>query len=183
MFYPRGVISVQLSSVQSLSHVWLFAASWTAEYQAFLSFTISWSLLKLMSIESVMPSNHLILCCLLLLLPSIIPRIRVFSNELALRIRWPKYLLELQLQHPSKLPWFSSVQFSLVTQLCPTLWDPREYSRPGLPEHHQLLEFTQTHLHWVSDAIQPSHLLSSPSPPAFNLSQHHGLFHWVCSLH
>ena len=77
--------------VQSLSHVRLFAASWTAACQAFLSFTISWSLLKLMSIESVTPSNHLILCRPLLLLPSIIPSIRVFSNELALHIRWPKY--------------------------------------------------------------------------------------------
>ena len=77
--------------VQSLSHVRLFATSWTAEYQDFLSFTISRSLLKLMSIESVTPSNHLILCHPLLLLPSIIPSIRVFSNELALCIRWPKY--------------------------------------------------------------------------------------------
>ena len=77
--------------VQSLSHVRLFATSWTAEYQDFLSFTISRSLLKLMSIESVTPSNHLILCHPLLLLPSIIPSIRVFSSELALCIRWPKY--------------------------------------------------------------------------------------------
>ena len=77
--------------VQSLSHVRLFATSWTAEYQDFLSFTISRSLLKLMSLESVTPSNHLILCHPLLLLPSIIPSIRVFSNELALCIRWPKY--------------------------------------------------------------------------------------------
>ena len=64
---------------------------WTAAYQASLSFTISWSLLKFMSIESVMPSNNLILCCPLLFLPSIFPNIRVFSNESALRIRWPKY--------------------------------------------------------------------------------------------
>ena len=64
---------------------------WTAVHQVFLSITNSWSLLKLMSIELVMPSNHLILCCPLLLLPSIFPRIRVFSNESALRIRWPKY--------------------------------------------------------------------------------------------
>ena len=76
---------------QSLSHVQLFATSWTAACQASLSFTISWSLLKLMSIESVMPSNYLILCYPLLLLPSIFPSIRVFSNELVLRIRWPKY--------------------------------------------------------------------------------------------
>ena len=77
--------------VQSLSRVRLFATPWTAAHQASLSFTVSWSLLKLMSIESVMPSNHLILCHPLLLLPSIFPSIRVFSNELALCIRWPKY--------------------------------------------------------------------------------------------
>ena len=79
-----------LSSVQSLSHVRLFATPWTTASQASLSITKSWSLLKLISIESVMPSNHLILCHHLLLLPSIFPSIRVFSNESALHIRWPK---------------------------------------------------------------------------------------------
>ena len=78
--------------LQSLSHVQLFATPWTAAHQASLSFTIFWSLLKLMSIELVMPPNHLILCRLLLLLPSVLPSIRVFSNESALHIRWPKYL-------------------------------------------------------------------------------------------
>ena len=73
--------------------------------------------------------------------------------------------------------------FSSVTQLCPTLWDPMDCSTPGLPIHHQLLDFNQIHVHWVSDAIQPSHPLSSPTPPAFNLSQHQGLFQWVSSLH
>ena len=77
--------------VQSLSHVQLFATAWTAACQASLSFNISRSVLKLMSIKSVMPSNHLILCHLLLLLPSVFPSIRVFSNELALHIRWSKY--------------------------------------------------------------------------------------------
>ena len=77
--------------VRELSHVQLFATPWTAARQASLSITNSRSLLKLMSIESVMPSNHLILCRPLLLLPSIFPSIRVFSNESALRIRWPKY--------------------------------------------------------------------------------------------
>ena len=67
-------------------------------------------------------------------------------------------------------------QFSLVTQSCLTLCNPIDCSMPGFPVHHQLPEFTQTHVHWVSDAIQPSHPLSSPSPPAFNLSQHWGLF-------
>ena len=79
------------SSVQSLSRVQLFATPWTAARQASLSITNSRSLLKLMSIELVMPSNHLILCCPLLLLPSIFPRIRVFSNQSVLHIRWPKY--------------------------------------------------------------------------------------------
>ena len=85
------VISVQFSSVQSLSRVWLFVTPWTAASQASLSITNSRSLFKCMSIELVMPSNHLILCRPLLLPPSIIPSIRVFSNESALHIRWPKY--------------------------------------------------------------------------------------------
>ena len=80
-----------ISSVQLLSHVPLFAIPWTAARQASLSITNSWSLLKLMSIASVMPSNHLILCCPLLLPPSIFPTIRVFSNEPVLCIRWTKY--------------------------------------------------------------------------------------------
>ena len=83
--------SIQFNSVQSLSLVWLFMTPGTAGRQASLSFTDSRSLLKLMSIESVMPSNHLILCHPLLLLPSILPSIRVFSNESVLHIRWPKY--------------------------------------------------------------------------------------------
>ena len=84
------VINMLFSSVQSLSRVQLFVTSWTAAHQASLSITNSRSLLKLMFIESVIPSNHLILCCPLLL-PSIFPSIRVFSNESALHIRWPKY--------------------------------------------------------------------------------------------
>ena len=78
---------------------------------------------------------------------------------------------------------FSTVQFSSVTQSCPTLCDPMDCSTPGLAAHHQLPEFTQTHVHPVGDAIQPSHPLSSPSPPTFNLSQDQGLFKWVSSLH
>ena len=75
------------------------------------------------------------------------------------------------------------VQFSSFTQSCPTLCDPMDCSTPGLPFHHQLLEFTQTHVHWVDDAIQLSYPLLSPSPPALSLSQHQGLFQWVSSLH
>ena len=92
LFYTLLRVEAEiLVVVQLLSHVWLFVIQWTAAHQSSLFFTISQSLLKLMSIESVMPSNHLILCRPLLLPPSIFPSIRVFSNELALRIRWPKY--------------------------------------------------------------------------------------------
>ena len=151
------MINLQFSSVQFLSHVLLFATPWTAACQASLSITNSRSFPKLMSIESVVTSNHVILCRPLLLLPSIFPIMRVI--------------------HVS-----SSVQLRSVAQLCPTLCNPMDRSMPGLPVHHQLPEFTQTHVRWVGDAIQPSHPLSSPSP-AFNLSQHQGLFKWVSSLH
>ena len=196
-----------------------------------------------------MPSNHLILCRPLLLLPSILPSIRILSNESVLHIRGPKYWsFNFNISHSSEHPglisfrmdWLdllavqgtlksphqhhsskasnlrcsaffivqlphpyrttgktialtrqtfadkvmsllfnmlsSSVQFSSVAQLCPTLCDPMNHSMPGLPVHQQLPEFTQIHIHRVGDAIQPSHPLSSPSPPAFNLSQHQGHF-------
>ena len=74
---------------------------------------------------------------------------------------------------------YVNMQFRSVAQSCPTLCDPMNRSTPGLPVHHQLPEFTQTHIHRVSDAIQPSHPLSSPSPPATNPSQHQSLFQWV----
>ena len=70
-----------------------------------------------------------------------------------------------------------------VTHSCPTLCDPMDCSMPGFPLHHQLLELAQTQVHWVTEAIQPSHPLSSPSPPTFNLSQYQGLFQWVGSSH
>ena len=78
---------------------------------------------------------------------------------------------------------FISVQFSSITQSYPTLCEPMNRSTPGLPVHHHLLEFTQTHIHRVGDAIQPSHPLLSPSPPAPNPSQHQSLFQWVNSSH
>ena len=131
-----------LSSVQLLSRVWLFATPWTAAYQASLSITNSWSLPKLMSIESVMPSNHLILCRPLLLLPSIFPNIRIFSNKSALRIRWPKYwnfsfsispfnvthgvTNQTQLSDWSELKWYWGGRIITFTcaQLCPALVIP-----------------------------------------------------------
>ena len=88
-------------------------------------------------------------------------------------------------QHRGLFQWVSSLhQFSSVQSLSHVrLCDSMDCSSPGLPVHHQFLEFTQTHVHWVSDAIQPSHPLLSSSPPAFNLCQHQGLFQWVRSLH
>ena len=77
----------------------------------------------------------------------------------------------------------SSVQFISVAQSCPTLCNPMDCSMPGFPVHHQLPEFIQIHVHWVSDAIEPSHPLLSPSPPAFNHAQHQGLSKWVSSSH
>ena len=156
-----------------------------------------------MSIESVMPSNHFILCYSLLL-HSVFASIRVFSNESVLRIRWPKYfsfsispssehsgliscrmdwLYLLAIQGTLKSPnttvqkhQFFGAQFSSVAQSCPTLCDAMNRSTPGFPFLHHLPELAQTHVHWVGDAIQPSRPLSSPSYPAFNLSQHQGLF-------
>ena len=105
-FFPSFI---EISSVQSLSHVRLFATPWTAAHQTSLSITNSRSLPKLMSIESVMPSNYLILCCPLLLPPSIFPSIRVFSNESAFRMRWPKYWsfsfnISPSNEHPGLIP-------------------------------------------------------------------------------
>ena len=113
----------QFSSVQSLSHVRLFVTLWTAACQASLSITNSWSSPKLMSIESVMPSNHLILCCPLFLLPSIFPSIRVFSNESAFRIRWPKYWrfsfnISLSNEHPGLISFrMDSVSVNFICYL------------------------------------------------------------------
>ena len=171
----------------------------TAACQASLSFTISQNLLKLMSIESMLPFYHLIFCHPLLLLPSMFSSIRVFSDESALCIRWPKYWSFSFSVHPSngysvlisfRFDWFdlktkntnlkrhmhpSIHQFSSVTQSCPTFCNPMDCSTPGFPVHHHLPELAQNHVHRVSDAIQPFHPLSSPSPPPFSLSQHQSL--------
>ena len=103
-----------------------------------------------------------------------VQRIHVYIMYNLMTIKW---LLK------NKHIWTCSVQISSVSQSCQTLWDPMNHSMPGLPVHHQLPEFTQTHVHQVGDAIQPSHPLSSPSPPALNPSQHQGLFQWVSSSH
>ena len=165
----------------------------------------SQSLPKLISTESVMPSNHLILCHPLLLPPSIFPSIRVFSNEPVLHVRWPKYWSFSFSISPSSeysglisfmMDWidFLVVQGTLKSLLqhhslkasvivlmlirkgrkvhsCPTLCNAMDCSTPGFPVYHQLLELAQTYVHQVSNAIQPSHPLSSPSPPGFKLAQ------------
>ena len=109
------------------------------------------------------------------------------SSVLAWRIPWtdPTVYVATESDTTERLTLTNicSVQFSSVTQSCPTLCNPMNHSTPGLPVHHQLLEFTQTHVHWVSDAIQPSPPLSSRSPPASNPSQHQSLFQWVNSPH
>ena len=122
-----------------------------------------------------------------------------FQNEQPINLEPTKYLLSLLSVYSVKktpapihgvllialdIAWFKGkVQFSSVVQSCPTLCDPMDSSTPGFPVHHHLPESTQTHVHWVGDAIKPSHPLSSPSPPAFNLSQNQGPFNWVSSSH
>ena len=150
--------TVSITSVQLLSCVQLFATPWPTACQASLSITNSWSLLKLMSIESVMPSNHLILCRSLLLLPSIFPNIKVFSNESVLHN-----------EH-------STVQFSSVAQLYLIVCDPMNFSMPGFPVCHQVPELTQTHVHPIGDTIQPSHALSSPFSSYLQSSPESGSF-------
>ena len=95
----------------------------------------------------------------------------------------PNDIYVLILKYPIFKQMYHSVQFSSITQSCPTLCDPMDCSTPGFPVHHQHPELAQTHVHPIGDAIQPSNPLLSPSPPAFNLSQHQGLFQWVSSLH
>ena len=138
------------------------------------------SLPKFMSFELVMPSSHLISSSVALFsfcLQSFLPSGFFLMSE----SQTPYLSLPLVLlpgNHKFRIFYFedSSGQFSSVAQSCPTLCDPMNLSTPGLPVHHQLPEFTQTHAHRVGDAIQPSHPLSSPSPPAPNPSQHQGLF-------
>ena len=121
----------QFSSVQLLSHVWLFATPWIAARQASLSITNSRSLLKLMPIESVMPASHLILCLPLLLPPPIPPSIRVFSNESTLRIRWPKYLsFSLRISPSNEHPGLISFRMDWLDPL------PVQGTLKSLLQHH-----------------------------------------------
>ena len=131
------ILDGKSQSVQSLSHVWLSATPWTAACQASLSITNSRSLLKLMSIESVMPSNHFILCCPLLLLPLIFPSSRVFSNESVLHIRWPKYWSFSLSISPSndKGSYWRIFRWIKSVLSCVWLCDPKDHSPPGSSVH------------------------------------------------
>jgi len=106
----------------------------------------------------------------------------LFSRDMLTLILKNSSLLLKQI-YQKLYQWYLSVQFSSVAQSCPTLCNPMNCSTPGLPVYHQLPEFTLTHVHRVGDAIQPSHPLSSPSPPAPSPSQHQSLFQWVNSSH
>ena len=119
--------------VQSLSHVWLFVTSWTEAHQDPLSFTISQSLLKLMSVELMMLSNHLMLCCPILLLPSSFPSIRGFSNELALHIRWPEYLASASVLPVNIQGWFPLGLTGLISLQSKGL--PRVFSSTAVWKH------------------------------------------------
>ena len=160
-----GKIVHPISSVQSLSHVRLFAIPWTAAHQASLSFTNSQSVLKLMCIKSVMPSNHLILCCPLLPLTSVFPSLRVFSNESALHMRRPKYLSFSFNIHPSnehsglisfKMDWLAllAVQRTSPKRSSPTLLQTllqRVFSNTTIQKHRffraQLSSQSNSHIH------------------------------------
>ena len=158
--FLKVLIVVIIVFVQSLCRIWLSVTLWTIAHQAPLSSTISRSLLKFTSIELAMLSNHLILCCLLLLLPSDFPSITVFSSELALRIRWPKY-------------WsfsISSVQSLCLIWLFATPWTVARQASLSITNSQSLLKL-----------ISIESVMSSPSPPIFNLSQHRSLFQLVNS--
>ena len=168
VWFKGPVYNHFLFVVQSLSCVWFCNPLTCSKLLCpALSFSISVSLLKLMFVESVMPSNHLILCC-----PD---TIKFFPLMLPMRKNINKGWTEVtDIQR-------SSVQFS--RSVVSDSLRPHDRSTPGLPVHHQLPEFTQTHIHRVHDAIQPSHPRSSPSPPAPNPSQHQSLCQWVNSSH
>ena len=164
---------------QSLSCVWLCAPQRTIAYQAPLSREFPrqeyWRGLPLHSPGDLLKSG-------------VGPRSPAFQeNSLTLEPPGkPTFFVGLYCNltfHLWRKAINSSFQFSSVSQSCLTLCEPMNCSMPGLPVHHLLPEFTQTHVHWVGDAIQPSHPLSSPSPPAPNLSQHQSLFQWVNSSH
>ena len=153
---------------------WYLIFAWRTTLFIRISWTLSWRHRRWWSYDPLLSrdSSQFMISRSLKLL-SLWPSENKWSN-------WSLYSLICPISFQSI---FVSVQFSSVSQSCPTLCDPMNRSTPGLPVHHQLLEFTQTHVHQVDDAIQPSHPLSSPSLPAPNPSLHQSLFQWVNSSH
>ena len=151
--------SVQFSSVQPLSRVQLFATPWTAARQASLSITNSRSLLKLMSVESVMPSRHLLLCCPLLLLPPIPPSIKVFPNESTLHMRWPKYWsLSFSISPSNEHPGLISFRMEWLDLLAV------QGTLKSLLQHHTL---TSIHDHWKKHSLDQTDLCWQSNVSAF----------------
>ena len=157
-------------SVQSLSRVRVFAIPWTAACQASLSFTNSWSLLKLMSIKSVMLSIRLILCCPLLLLPSIFPSIRVFSNESVHHIRWPKYWsFSFSISHPNEYSWLISFRMDWLDLLAaPELSSLlQHHSSKASILRHLAFSMLPIHDHWKNHSFDSTDLCWQSNVPVF----------------
>ena len=167
MWALDDVVVVQLPSC-----VWLFPVPWTASHQVSLSITISWSLPKFMFNESVTTSNHLILCCPLLL-PSVDVKIFIWDQAVPCGLAGIQTLVyQTSIRNLSQ-----SIIIVIQSPSCVQLFvTPMDCSTPDLPVFHYLLEFAQVHVHCISDAIQPSHPLMPSSPSALDLSQHQGLF-------
>ena len=160
LLLPSILSSIRVIFSESVLHIrWLkfwsfrFSISSSNEYSGLIYFRMEWS--DLLAVHGTLKS------------------LLQHQSSKASNLRCWAFLI-VQISNPY-------IQFSSVSQSCPTLCDPMNHSMPGLPVHHQLPEFTQTHIHWVGDAIQPSHPLSSPSLPALSLSQHQGLLKWVSS--
>ena len=169
---------------QSCGHCWVFQICWHIECSTFIA-----SAFRIWNSSSGIPSPPLALFVVMLSKAHLTSHSRMSGSRsvitpLWLSESWRSFLYRSSVYSCHLfLISYASVQFSSVAQLCPTLCNPMNHSTPGLPVHHQLPEFTQTHVHWVADAIQPSHPLSSPSPPAPNPSEHQGLFQWVNTSH
>ena len=167
------------NKVKSLSRVRLFVTPWTVAYQAPPSMGFSrqkcWSGLPFPSPRDlpnpgIEPGSPTFQAKALPYEPPGKPTTQIWNWEQTM----PQIWLHYSLKYLIYISFLVSFKFNSVAQSCLTLCDPIDCSKPGLPVHHQLPELAQTHVHWVSDAIQPSYPLSSPSPPAFNLSQHQG---------
>ena len=173
-----------------LSHVWLFASLWTVACQHSLSMGFFrqeyWSGLPFSPLGNlpnpgIKPASPMSSALQTDSLPTELSGNPLFYSIIA-SMFFPTYHFWHHKKYQS-FPYLQNMLFSSVAQSCPTLCNPMNHSTPGLPVHHQLQEFTETQVCWASDAIQPSHPLSFPSPPAPNHSQHQSLFQWVNTSH